>query len=321
MLPLLDNLKDPLVASSFLNTYAHLLVLNARYEEALSVSQAELQVARQYRLDFVFPHALLVSAAALIGIREFTQAAEQIEAAENHCRQSRDVHIAMYAATLRTRVAIQKHEFTDALARTAVRWNRPGSQPARADLLAYRALAAACQGDTSMSHASCADAHELAGLCIEATTLMACAGGITALDEGRPDAANVALEAFRFVEATGAFDSFVTSARASSHFLTAVLESLGDETAVGRVLTDSNDFKLARAAGLILEGPRRGPQKDLTERELEVARLVARGYTNHMIAEALYISDSTVKVHVRHILEKLGARSRAELAGRIASVD
>jgi two-component system, NarL family, nitrate/nitrite response regulator NarL len=54
---------------------------------------------------------------------------------------------------------------------------------------------------------------------------------------------------------------------------------------------------------------------------VDVARLVARGYSNRAIAEQLFISESTAKVHVRHILEKLGARSRTELAGRISTVD
>jgi len=40
-----------------------------------------------------------------------------------------------------------------------------------------------------------------------------------------------------------------------------------------------------------------------------------------MIADMLYISPSTVKVHIRHILEKLSARSRAEVAARMATLD
>jgi DNA-binding NarL/FixJ family response regulator len=172
-----------------------------------------------------------------------------------------------------------------------------------------------------MCEASCAEALALTGVTIEATTLTVCARAITALGHGNANAAGAVVHAFRLIESTGVFDALVTSARASSLFLAGLLESLDDVSVVARVLTDSNDVRLARAAGLALEGPRRGPMKDLTERELEVARLVARGYTNQMIAEALFISDSTVKVHVRHILEKLRARSRAELAGRIASIE
>jgi two-component system NarL family response regulator len=59
--------------------------------------------------------------------------------------------------------------------------------------------------------------------------------------------------------------------------------------------------------------PRTGAAK-LTERELEVLRLVARGMSNKAIAGELVIAENTVKNHVRNILEKLHLRSRTEAA-------
>jgi two-component system, NarL family, response regulator DevR len=56
------------------------------------------------------------------------------------------------------------------------------------------------------------------------------------------------------------------------------------------------------------------PNDDLTEREREVLGLVARGYTNKQIAEALYLSEKTARNHVSHILEKLGLSRRSEAA-------
>ena len=50
----------------------------------------------------------------------------------------------------------------------------------------------------------------------------------------------------------------------------------------------------------------------LTERELEVLRLVAKGLNNREIAKQLFISENTVKNHVRNILEKLQLHSRME---------
>jgi DNA-binding NarL/FixJ family response regulator len=52
----------------------------------------------------------------------------------------------------------------------------------------------------------------------------------------------------------------------------------------------------------------------LTDREVEVLRLVARGHANREIAELLVISENTVKNHVRNILEKLHLHSRVEAA-------
>jgi DNA-binding NarL/FixJ family response regulator len=54
------------------------------------------------------------------------------------------------------------------------------------------------------------------------------------------------------------------------------------------------------------------PTPALTQRELEVLKLVAKGQSNREIGDELYISENTVKNHVRNILEKLHLHSRME---------
>ncbi|MEU9024163.1 response regulator transcription factor [Actinomadura sp. NPDC048394] len=56
------------------------------------------------------------------------------------------------------------------------------------------------------------------------------------------------------------------------------------------------------------------PREQLTERELDVVRLVARGRTNEEIAGELFVSLSTVKTHLGSVQRKLGARNRVEVA-------
>jgi DNA-binding NarL/FixJ family response regulator len=51
---------------------------------------------------------------------------------------------------------------------------------------------------------------------------------------------------------------------------------------------------------------------DLTEREIDVLRQVASGNRNREIGERLFISEETVKVHIKHIMEKLGASDRTQ---------
>jgi two-component system NarL family response regulator len=78
-----------------------------------------------------------------------------------------------------------------------------------------------------------------------------------------------------------------------------------------------------RAAEVVLDQARRQSITDaagdsdgvaLSEREIEVLRLVARGLENNEIAEALFISPQTAKNHVSRILRKLGVQSRVQAA-------
>lgn len=59
----------------------------------------------------------------------------------------------------------------------------------------------------------------------------------------------------------------------------------------------------------------------LTPRERDVARLILLGRTNRQIAAALYISTETVRTHVRHVLEKFKAASKADLRLRLRNLN
>ncbi|WP_457187452.1 response regulator [Nocardioides sp. P5_E3] len=105
--------------------------------------------------------------------------------------------------------------------------------------------------------------------------------------------------------------------------------------AAGYLLKDSSIEEVAQAIRVVNEGqslispsmavklidefkqmskPEReqGPALRLTDRELEVLRLVAKGLNNREVAKELFISENTVKNHVRNILEKLQLHSRME---------
>jgi len=58
------------------------------------------------------------------------------------------------------------------------------------------------------------------------------------------------------------------------------------------------------------------PETDLSKREMEVLVCLSSGQTTNQIAEDLFISENTVKTHVRHILEKLNASNRAEAVSK-----
>jgi DNA-binding NarL/FixJ family response regulator len=64
-----------------------------------------------------------------------------------------------------------------------------------------------------------------------------------------------------------------------------------------------------------VHGPTTPDAAPLAPREAEIARLVAEGLTNREIGARLFISERTVDAHVCHILDKLDAASRAQIAG------
>ncbi|MDX6587475.1 MAG: hypothetical protein QOI31_1948 [Solirubrobacterales bacterium] len=68
---------------------------------------------------------------------------------------------------------------------------------------------------------------------------------------------------------------------------------------------------LAREAAATTDTERQGEQIQLTDRERQVIALVATGLQTRAIGEKLFLSPETVKSHVQHALEKLGARTRA----------
>jgi DNA-binding NarL/FixJ family response regulator len=79
------------------------------------------------------------------------------------------------------------------------------------------------------------------------------------------------------------------------------------------VLDPAVQQRLASAAARAPAAPPQpGDEKDLTQRESEVLRLIAGGRSNREIARALFVSEATVKTHVNRIFAKTGSRDRAQ---------
>jgi two-component system response regulator NreC len=106
-------------------------------------------------------------------------------------------------------------------------------------------------------------------------------------------------------------------------------EALG-AGALGYVLKEAADDELVEAVrraavgerylnpalgARIASEPPPGPPDDLSEREVDVLRLIALGHTNAEIGEQLYLSVRTVETHRSHIQQKLRLSTRAELVG------
>lgn len=87
-----------------------------------------------------------------------------------------------------------------------------------------------------------------------------------------------------------------------------------EEARQGRVVISDRLTELLARALREETRPRSVAESGLTERESEILKLLARGYSNKVIARELDIAEGTIKVHVKHILKKLKLRSRVEAA-------
>jgi DNA-binding NarL/FixJ family response regulator len=101
---------------------------------------------------------------------------------------------------------------------------------------------------------------------------------------------------------------FVLKDDSPEQLLAAIRTVAGGDALLSPAITKRVIQKFART-------PRPSPPKeldDLSEREREVFRLIAQGLSNAEIAQGLYISETTVKTHITHILQKLNLRDRVQ---------
>jgi DNA-binding NarL/FixJ family response regulator len=133
------------------------------------------------------------------------------------------------------------------------------------------------------------------------------APGTTIVLLARPDESRSVLEGFR-AGATG----FVRSDVGRLDLLAALRRALAGESVIDPTFATELIMRMAAESNL---APRSTPDP-LTHREVEILRLVAQGHTNRQIAERLIVAVGTIKVHVEHILGKLGATDRTQAAVR-----
>ena len=154
------------------------------------------------------------------------------------------------------------------------------------------------------------------------------AQGLILLARGDVPAAHQAVESARdawrarrrFWEGTWAVrDMAVIATKARRRGEAALLldETRALAAAAGAATLVDDAERLARSFG---PGRPADPWHPLSEREYEVARLVADGLTNRQIAQRLVVSPKTISAHVTHILTKLGAGRRAEIAAWCATI-
>jgi LuxR family maltose regulon positive regulatory protein len=310
-----DEASDPMVRSSFWNAYAWALTFNSRYEEALEAAERELNEARDHDLDFIVPHATLVSAQAHLGLHQVLEASRLLDEVDQVAQERADDFLAVNVRTLRARMYVATNRIYEALAALAEVETAPQSRATRGERIAVKALALLLDGRISDASLSAGEAHE--GNSSQATRSLA--DLVSAIIESETESSTSRLAtAISSLWTNGQLDALVLAYRARPTLLLDLATTVNERDFIDLV-TRTRDRTLAREMGLFLDGDDAEPPDPLSPREREVSALLAQGQTNAEIAKALYISEVTVKVHVRHILQKLGVRNRAQAAVLVAT--
>jgi LuxR family maltose regulon positive regulatory protein len=313
-LVLVERCRDPFVATAFLNVSSRLLSLQGRYAEALEVADRQMPQVEEHRLSFVLPSALTARAAALIGRRKWGAASRAIDAAELRAQELESTYDQIDAHLLRLRLLTSRRQGPDALAATDRVWPRTAGRHLESEFIAAQLLAHAALGD--LGDAQRLSAQLAAPLTADCQMYVLASQAIVALREG--DDAESSLRAlYAFLMDSGCADGFIAACRAYPPLAPALVRS-GLSDGLGAIFERANEIRLARRLRLAVPFADRNRADSLTAREREIHELLAQGLTNKQIARTLFISDVTVKVHVRHIFEKLGVRTRVEAATRFA---
>lgn len=309
MWQLLDRVRDPVARSSFRNVFGFSLAAMGHLDEADALTDQQQEDIEKSRLDFVIPYALVTR--ALVGLmrHEYLAAQELLDEAEERSLRSGDQTAYFIAWAVRTRLYNAQAAYDVSLAR-AFPQARSQTKSLYGELMASYAVALAGSGEPMRAIEYARRSQATSGA-IEISGSAPCAIAIVELRGGNPgEALSQLRRALGAVARCGMIEAFVSAYRGCPELLLCLLEDPEIHDDLRRVLTIAGDASLtprATATGTVL---------DLSPREKEVLSLVARGMSNAAIGDRLFISPVTVKVHVRHIFEKLGVKSRAEAALR-----
>lgn len=305
---LLEHVFDPLVRTTFMNAWSSCALGLAEYATAFDRAERQISDARSSGLEFAADYALATKAGALVGLRRVGQARRILQQLESRI-DGESGHLAAQVLlnTARLKVASGDVERAEILLRRDPPHGVSGAF--RGEWLGTKAVILAALGKpqdaefamkAAWQSSASGNARHLGNL---ASIILTLRGWNNGTAQPR--------EYFLHVLEHGHLDDLVFASRAYPDLARLCADDPQMRSELTRVFANSRDIALGRAVGL--EMPRELRRKQgLTSRELEVYELLAQGRSNRSIAETLFISESTAKLHVRHIYEKLGVHSRAE---------
>jgi LuxR family maltose regulon positive regulatory protein len=305
---LVSQASDPLNATSFLNILAYGSLLTARYDDAVAAADTGITFGTQAGLPFAEAYALCTRGRAEVGLHDFRAAEATIVAAESNAIALSNIHCRMEAQVARTHLLIATGALDEARALTSQHWDRLPAIAEVGEYEAIRGLVLAALGDRQSLRLAAQAEQRTKQVAVR--TLVPFVRAVFAMKTNAADAPDLVRSAFATMRSTGALDSFVVSYRAYRPLLDVLATEQTFVAQVADILSAAGDYAIARSYGISTAPARReGP---LSPRELEVLELLSEARSNRQIAQALFISEVTVKTHLRRIYSKLGVRTRTE---------
>jgi LuxR family transcriptional regulator, maltose regulon positive regulatory protein len=306
--------SDPHAITNFLQNYVYALIMTGQYEEALVVCEEQLRVATQYGLTFVDLNTHVLRAFAFIGLRRFEKATQLLDAAELAAEAINDLHNLGNIYVARFRILLAQGRSADIAREDPVRWRRSLVPSMLGEYLGTYAIALACAGLSVRAHQVASSVDEITRS-LEAQTAVRFARAIVAAKAERPEYENALRDALDAAREANHLDGIVMAYRAYPPLLEHMLHGSHARQVFTPLMCRARDALLARRYANVHSLN----ELELSPRESEVLGFVARGFSNRRIAAELFISEATVKVHVRHIFEKLGVNTRTEAALLVAT--
>jgi DNA-binding CsgD family transcriptional regulator len=303
--------EDPMARTTFLANASYLCVAHADYHRGLALATTALKESQLLGFDFAKGYCFATIAIAHAGLRAFRSAHQALRELTQVADDQDNFYLRCSAEITSMRIALARGQPGQALEGRTLGYAESIPVPgAQGEYLGALGLAAAAVENEDLARA-CAELANRLTTAIEAQFLARWADLVLATR--RAQASTVGFTTLFEDTIRVAFeDAFVLAYRSCPALLGLVRNEDPLVPKVSAILKRANDQRIASS-----RFPPTTPfdrQNLLTPREQEVLGLLATGLSNAEIAERLFISRSTAKVHVQHILKKLGAKTRLQAA-------
>jgi ATP/maltotriose-dependent transcriptional regulator MalT len=308
---IVDDAKDPVVRASFWHVYAAARRAVADYAGALKASDRALREINAYDLHFGRAHVYLTRAGALMGTGAYDEALGLLDEVAREAARNADKFVQIGEQTRRSQLYLLLGQVADATRATEKQWSPMGARGQLAEFLATRAVVLAAEGsrDLAMEVLEQAEATSREN---EAFALCTSVRALFAVEQG--ESLGFVLPRIRETVSRGVLDPFVFAFRLDKRLPRQVTRVPAIRSALQEVLSVIDVPGRHAGVGAGLQPQQPVEDLALTPREREVLGFLAAAQTNKEIAQMLFLSESTVKVHVRNVLRKIGARTRTEAA-------